>query len=214
MSLLIGICGGTGSGKTTLARLVAERLCHDQGSGAATVISFDAYYRDQGHLSPAERAEVNYDHPDSLDGELLVEHLRLLGQGQQAPVPVYDFATHTRSAECHVVKPAEVIMVEGILLFAFRPVVEQLDYRVFRRCPEEVRFQRRIRRDRAERGRTLASVQAQLAATVKPMHDLYVEPYADLADYVTDHGDDLDTVTADIAARISDLVVNGAGDRT
>ena len=205
MSLLVGICGGTGSGKTTLAQRVVERLRATSGPQAADVLHFDAYYRDQSHLDPAQRAKVNYDHPDSLDGPLLVEHLHELRADREVAVPVYDFATHTRTNDLDVVKPADVIVVEGILLFAFEPVWDQLDYRVFRHCPEEVRFRRRIERDQAERGRSLASIKAQLQSTVKPMHDQFVEPHANRADYVTRHGDHLRTVTDQVIANVTGL---------
>ncbi len=205
VSLLVGICGGTGSGKTTLARLVVGRLHETMSPNAASVLPFDAYYRDQSHLSPDERAQVNYDHPDSLDGPLLVEHLGELRAGRAVAIPVYDFATHTRTSDLHIVEPAEIIIVEGILLFAFEPVLEQLDYRVFRRCPEEVRFRRRTRRDQAERGRSLASIEAQLQATVKPMHDEFVEPHADRADFVTNDGDDLRAITDRVVANVTTL---------
>ncbi len=206
MSLLVGICGGTGSGKTTLARLVVEQLRETMGSKSTSLLQFDAYYCDQGHLSSDERAQVNYDHPDSLDGPLLVEHLQKLRAGREVAVPVYDFATHTRTGDLHIVEPAEVIIVEGILLFAFEPVWEQLDYRVFRNCPEEVRFRRRTKRDHAERGRSLSSIAAQLQATVKPMHDRFVEPHADRADFVTNDGDDLTVITNQVVADVTSRV--------
>jgi uridine kinase len=205
VSFLVGICGGTGSGKTTLARRVVEQLQATNGPRAASSLHFDAYYRDQSHLPPDQRAEVNYDHPDSLDGPLLVEHLRALQAGQEVTVPVYDFSTHTRSPDLQIVEPADVIVVEGILLFAFEPVWDQLDYRVFRHCPEAVRFRRRTERDQVERGRSLASITAQLQATVKPMHDRFVEPHAERADFVTRHGDSLRTITEQVVATISGL---------
>lgn len=205
MSLLVGICGGSGSGKTTLANSVVNRLRVMNGPMAASVLSFDAYYRNQDHLTPAQRAQVNYDHPDSLDAEFLVSHLDQLGKGQEAAVPVYDFANYTRSPDIRIVEPAEVIIVEGILLLAFAIVCDQLDYRVFRYCPEAVRFERRMRRDRTERGRTQASVEAQLRTTVKPMHDRFVEPYASRADFVTHHGQRLEAVTDDLVDKLTNI---------
>ena len=169
------------------------------------MLSFDAYYRDQGHLEPADRAEVNYDHPDSLDADLLVAHLAQLQSGNEAAVPVYDFATHTRTDDLRIIEPADVVVIEGILLFAFAAVRHRLDFRVFRRCPEEVRFRRRLARDQNERGRTIASIGAQLQATVKPMHDRFVEPYASRAHYVTDHGDDLGRIISEVIERLDVL---------
>ena len=205
MSLLVGICGGTGSGKTTLAKRLVDRLCDVSGPRTAIVLNFDAYYFDQGQLSPADRALVNYDHPDSLDGELLVEHLHQLQSGREVAIPVYDFSTHTRTADLRIVEPAEVVVVEGILLFAFEPIWNQLDFRVFRRCPDEVRFRRRIKRDRAERGRSLASIKAQLRTTVKPMHDRFIEPHAERADFVTEHGDNLAAITDQLVEKLTGL---------
>ncbi|MEM9132096.1 MAG: uridine kinase [Actinomycetota bacterium] len=205
MALLVGICGGSGSGKTTLARRVAERFQAERGADAATVISFDSYYRDQGHLSPAERAEVNYDHPDSLDGALLADDLRRLRSGVETAIPIYDFATHTRSDDLRIVDATDVIVVEGILLFSFDDVRDQLDFRVFRQCPETVRFDRRRKRDQRDRGRTAESVEAQLAATVKPMHDLYVEPYVGEAHFATQHGQDLDQIVDTLVGRLREL---------
>ena len=166
------------------------------------MVSFDSYYCDQGHLSPADRARVNYDHPSSLDGELMVQHLAQLRAGHEAAVPVYDFATHTRSDDLRIVEPADVIVVEGILLFAFPEVLEELDLRVFRRCPEDVRFERRVHRDCRERGRTPESVWEQLRTTVKPMHDEFVEPNAASADVITEHGEDLDEITSSLTSRL------------
>lgn len=205
MALLVGICGGTGSGKTTLARLVAERFQQERGPEAAAMLSFDAYYRDQGHLSPEHRAAANYDHPDSLDGELLARDLRCLRAGDEAAIPVYDFATHTRTDDLRIIEPADIIVVEGILLFSFAAVRDQLDFRVFRQCPEPVRFERRLRRDQRERGRTEESVRAQLAATVKPMHDQFVEPFVAAAHFVTQHGEDLEAVTDTLVDQLRGL---------
>ena len=205
MSVLVGICGGSGSGKSTLADRIVRRVREARGPDGATVLSFDAYYHDRLDLPVEDRATINYDHPDALDHDLLVDHLRQLKNGEPVEVPVYDFATHCRSDERLVIEASEVVVVEGILLFASEPVRRQLDLKVFRRCPEEVRFSRRIKRDIAQRGRSLASVEAQLTATVKPMHDQFVEPFASEADIITDHGEDLHVVTDRVVAAIGEL---------
>ena len=207
MSVLVGICGGSGSGKTTLAHEIVDRLQFERGPSAATVLSFDAYYHDRLDLTAEERARVNYDHPDSLDDALLVDHLNALRSGLEVAVPVYDFAGHRRSPDVRLVPPADVVIVEGILLFAFDPIVDLLDYRVFRHCPEDVRFGRRMERDVVERGRTVDSVQAQLLTTVKPMHDTFVEPFAAKADVITHHGQDLAHVATGIAERLSAMTL-------
>lgn len=192
---MIGVCGGSGSGKTTLAHRLVDALGHD----SATCVSFDSYYRDHSQLTLEQRAEVNFDHPDSLDVDLLVEHLQTMKAGNDVAVPVYDFATHTRSGDLEIVDPKPFVFIEGILLFAFSQVRENLDYLIFRQCPAEIRAQRRFKRDVEERGRTPDSVRAQWAQTVQPMHDVYVEPFGQYADLVTTHGQDLDTLVADIA---------------
>ncbi len=209
MSVLVGICGGSGSGKTTLADHIVTRIRAQRGSpGAASVLSFDSYYHDIDDLDLDERASVNFDHPDSLDHELLVDHLEQLRAGRSVAVPVYDFAAHRRSDKLTIVAPSDVIVVEGILLFAFEPIRAQLDYAIFRRCPEPVRYGRRLERDVAERGRTEATVEAQFTTTVKPMHDEFVDPFADEADYVTEHGQDLDSVAEEIVGRVVRLATN------
>ncbi len=195
VSLLIGICGGSGSGKTTLAEDVAARF-------DAVLLPFDAYYRDHGHLTPEERAVVNYDHPDSLDVALFVEHLRMLRDGHEIAMPVYDFATHTRTEDLVMVSPTDVIVVEGILLFSFAEIRELFELKVFRDCPEELRFERRLARDVAERGRTPESVRAQFAATVAPMHDEFVQPHRDAAEIVSD-GEDMPMVVDVVCDQIS-----------
>ena len=201
MSLVIGICGGSGSGKTTLARLIAERL----GRETCSVLAFDSYYCDQGHLSPSERAEVNYDHPDSLDGALLSSHLNALANNAEAAVPVYDFATHTRTLDVEIVEPREVIVVEGILLLAYPEIREALSFAVYRQCPEAVRFERRAERDVQERGRSLESVRKQFAATVKPMHDSFVVPSSTYADLIIPYEIELADATDQVLAAIAQL---------
>ena len=170
--LVWGIGGGSGSGKTTLTRRLVDRL----GPQNASVLAFDAYYRDLSHLPFAERRSRNFDHPDSLDSALFLQHLDALRQGIDVEVPVYDFATHTLSGRFERVAAAPLLLVEGILLLAFEEVAERLDFSVFLDVPYDVRLQRRIQRDVAERGRPEDHVRRQFAATVAPMHDAYVQP--------------------------------------
>ncbi len=151
------------------------------------MLAFDAYYCDRSDLEPEERAELNYDHPDSLDIDLFAQHLNRLSNGKPIECPVYDFATHTRLAETRRIEPAPVVVVDGILLLADERLAHQFDMRIFRQCPEEVRLDRRIERDVMYRGRTEASVRKQFAATVKPMHDRYVAPSARHADVIFRH---------------------------
>jgi uridine kinase len=192
---MIGVCGGSGSGKTTLAHLLVSAL----GQNTATCISFDSYYLDHSHLTVEQRSEVNFDHPDSLDVELLVGHLQALKAGQGVAVPIYDFANHTRSGDIQLVEPHRFVIIEGILLFAFEEVRDNLDFMIFRDCPTDIRAKRRFKRDVSERGRTPESVRAQWAQTVQPMHEVYVEPNARYADLVTTHGLDLGQVVPAIA---------------
>lgn len=198
MSVLIGICGGSGSGKTTIARLVAAEI-------GASRLAFDTYYRDQSHRSPDERALVNYDHPDSLDVELFTDHLDRLSTGRPIEAPIYDFTTHSRTTEVERIEPTEVVIVEGILLLSFPEVANRLSLRVFRDCPEHIRFARRLGRDMTERGRTEASVYYQFASTVKPMHDAYVEPSRERADLVTLFDEELHIAADRVIAAINDL---------
>lgn len=201
MSLVIGICGGSGSGKTTLASLIAQRL----GPETCSVLAFDSYYLDQAHLTPSQRAEVNYDHPDSLDGPLLSAHLLALANDAEAAVPVYDFATHTRTLDVEIIEPRPVIVVEGILLLAYAEIRNALSFSVYRQCPEAVRFERRAERDVQERGRNLASVRKQFAATVKPMHDDFVVPSSSFADLVVPYEVELEDATDQVLRAIAQL---------
>lgn len=198
MSALIGVCGGSGSGKTTLA----QRLVSELGAEEATCVSFDSYYHDHSHLTVEERAEVNFDHPDSLDVDLLVAHIKSLKAGREVAVPVYDFATHTRSGDIEMVQPTRFVIIEGILLFAFPDIRANLDVLIFRDCPTEVRRRRRYARDVSERGRTPESVRAQWANTVEPMHEIYVQPNAEHADVVTTHEMELEDVVDSIAGAL------------
>lgn len=186
--VVCGICGGSGAGKTTLTRRIVDRL----GDRDVSVLAFDAYYRDLSHLPLSQRRARNFDHPDSLDSELFIEHLDALRQGRVVEVPVYDFATHTFSGRFHTVAPAPLLLVEGILLLAFSEVAQRLDFSVYLDVSRDLRLQRRIKRDVAERGRKPENVRRQFAATVSPMHDAYVQPHRDRADLiVTDPVPDL-----------------------
>jgi uridine kinase len=184
--LLIGIAGGTGSGKTTVARSLAAAT----PVGRCVVIEHDAYYRDLSHLTPEARAEVNFDHPQALDSGLLAEHLAALRDGKSVDIPIYDFVTHTRRDETRRIAPAPVIVVEGILVFVDPQLRDQLDIKIFVDTDPDIRLMRRIRRDLEQRGRTFASVRDQYYATVRPMHLEYVEPSKRCADLIVPEGGD------------------------
>jgi uridine kinase len=184
--LVVGIAGGTGSGKTT----VAYKLASAMPAGRCVTIEHDAYYRDQGHLEPEDRARINYDHPASLESSLLAQHLSELRAGHAVDVPSYDFATHTRRPETRTVQPARVIIVEGILVFTEPALREQLDIKIFVDTDPDIRLMRRIRRDLEQRGRTFQSVRDQYYATVRPMHLEYVEPTKRWADLIIPEGGD------------------------
>jgi len=199
-SAVLGLAGGSGAGKTTLVDGLTSRL-----RGDVSVLWFDEYYHDLVHLSPEQRAAVNFDHPDSLDEILLIEHLDGLLAGRPVDVPVYDFATHTRTGLTRRVEPRPVVVVDGILVLAVPALRSRLDLAVFVDAPAEVRLARRMYRDVRERGRTTASVRAQFEATVAPMHEAFVDPSAEHADLRLDGTGDLDAnldVVADAVDRL------------
>ena len=181
--LVIGIAGGTGSGKTTLMNNLIQHF-----SGMITVLSHDNYYRRLDHLEMEQRNQVNYDHPDALETELMVEHLRQLRSGEAIDCPIYDFTVHNRSDETLRITPQKVIIVEGILIFADEALRDLMDIRIFVDTDADVRLCRRIKRDVNKRGRTLESVLTQYQQTVKPMHERYVEPSKKFADLVVPEG--------------------------
>ncbi len=181
--LIIGIAGGTGSGKTTLAHKIQEAL-----SEHSILISQDFYYKDLSHLSDEGRANVNFDHPDSLDFPLLRDHIFELKAGRSVQCPEYDFVTHTRKKNTRPFDSARVIIVEGILLFAMPEVRNQFDWKIFIDTDDDVRLLRRIERDMNERGRDFESIKRQYLKTVKPMHDAFVEPSKQHADIIVPRG--------------------------
>jgi len=183
-SVVIGVAGGSGSGKTTVVRRIVESLGPDQ----VTVLLHDRYYRDRSDLRLEERAALNYDHPDSLETDLMVRHLRELREGRPVEVPTYDFARYARMPETETAQPRRTIIVEGILIFADPGLRALLDVKVFVDADDDIRFIRRLRRDVAERGRTMDSVVEQYQSTVKPMHLEFVEPSKRYADIIVPQG--------------------------
>lgn len=184
-SLLIGIAGGTGSGKTTVARQIRNALTSEHCS----LIDHDAYYRDLAHLPFEERVKTNFDCPSSLENELLAEHLRALRAGESIDKPVYDFANHVRSGEVERIAPAKVIIVEGILVLADAAKLwEHMDIKIFVDTAADVRVIRRIRRDMTERERSFEEIRAQYYRTVRPMHEMHVEPSRKRADLIIPEG--------------------------
>ncbi|HVY47349.1 MAG TPA: uridine kinase [Minicystis sp.] len=183
-SLVVGIAGGTGSGKTTVAKTIAQALPQH----GVAMIEFDCYYRDRPDLTLDARAQLNFDHPDALETELLVEHLRALRAGAGVAVPRYDFKAHRREAESRRVEPAPVVIVEGILVFVDARVREQLDMKIFVDTDPDIRVFRRIRRDMEHRGRSFESVREQYYKTVRPMHLQFVEPSKRWADLIIPEG--------------------------
>jgi uridine kinase len=170
--VVIGIAGGTGSGKTT----VAQKLVRALPQAAAVVIQHDWYYLDRSHLAPAERARINFDEPDALDNRRLLDDLHALREGRSTVCPQYDFGSHTRSAQGRRIDPCAIVVVEGILLFAVESLREAFDLRLFVDTDDDIRLLRRVRRDIEERGRDIASIGSQYLGTVRPMHQLYVAP--------------------------------------
>ena len=181
--LVIGIAGGTGSGKTTLMNNIMAQF-----EGMVTVLSHDNYYKRHDELTFEERTGLNYDEPDAIETSLMVEHLKQLRQGQAIDCPVYDFTRHNRSDETIHLEPKPVIIVEGILIFDNEPLRNLMDIRLFVDTDADIRLCRRIKRDVNKRGRTLESVLTQYQTTVKPMHEKYVEPSKKYANLVIPEG--------------------------
>ena len=200
--LIIGIAGGSGSGKTTVARVILERV----GREHIAYLPHDAYYKDNSHLPFEERVKINYDHPDSLETSLLVSHLKTLRSGKAIERPVYDFTTHTRTSETVTVQSQPIIMVEGILIFTEAALRDMYDVKIFVDTDADIRFIRRLLRDINERGRTMEAVVEQYLHTVRPMHLEFVEPSKRYADVIIPEGG-LNTVALDmVVARVEALL--------
>lgn len=196
--LVIGVAGGTGSGKST----VADRLIDKVGRGQVTVIALDSYYLDQSHLPVEGRAAMNYDHPESFDWELLKEHVRKLTRGESVDVPVYDFATFSRMTNTESLASAPIIVIEGILVLWEQGLRKLMDLKVFVDADADVRFIRRLTRDVAERGRTTESVINQYLETVRPAHLNFVEPSKRYADVIILHGGKNEPALQMLTARV------------
>jgi uridine kinase len=202
--LVIGIAGGTGSGKTTLSQRLVDELAED-----VTVLEHDWYYRDRAGVPPNERESINYDEPAALDNALLVRHLEELRAGRPVECPQYDFATHTRKRSTRAVQPSAIIAVEGILLFAIPELCDAFDLRLFVDTDDDIRLLRRIRRDIVDRQRDIASIQHQYYATVRPMHLLHVAPSKRKAHLVVPEGGENTQALDVIVGRLKYLLTQG-----
>jgi uridine kinase len=211
VSLIIGICGGTGSGKTT----VANRILESVSASEVVFIQQDSYYRNINDLPLDIRDIANFDHPDALDNDLLVNHVRRLKAGEAVELPLYDFKTNTRLNETKHVESKPIVIVEGILIFSDPRLLEQMDIKVFVDTPDDVRFIRRLRRDLAERGRTVESVIEQYIGTVRPMHMQFVEPSKRHADVIIPEGGhnlvSIDLLSGKIRERLASALTTVGG---
>jgi uridine kinase len=200
--LTIGIAGGSGSGKTTVAQAILERV----GARRIAFLQHDSYYRDLHGLPPAQRADQNFDHPDSLETNLLIEHILALRSGQPVQVPIYDFSIHARTTRTITIDPRRVIIVEGILLFVDATLRRLFDLKIFVDTDADIRFIRRLERDITERGRSTESVIRQYQTTVRPMHLEFVEPSKRYADVIIPEGGYNTAALEMLAARVLTLL--------
>lgn len=182
--IIIGVAGGTASGKTTVSKKIVELI----GPERLAYIEHDAYYRDLSHLPLEQRREFNFDHPDALEDELLIAHLNILRQGRPVQIPVYDFTNYVRTDRLERIEPQRVILVAGILIFVNKALREMMDIKIYVDAPADLRFIRRLLRDLSERGRTVENVIDQYLQTVRPMHLEFVEPSKRYADVIIPHG--------------------------
>jgi uridine kinase len=200
--IVIGVAGGSGSGKTTVANIVLERV----GRHRIAYLPHDAYYRDLSKLPVNQRMEVNFDHPDSLESDLLVEHIETLKRWETVQLPIYDFTHHSRTEKTIPVKPQRVILVEGILIYAEKKLRDLFDVKIFVDTDSDLRFIRRLQRDISERGRTTENVVNQYLKTVRPMHLEFVEPSKRYADIIIPEGGMNEVAMDMVIARIEALL--------
>ncbi len=200
--LVIGIAGGSGSGKTTVAQGILQRV----GPDRIAFIQHDSYYKDLSGLPPTQRSEINFDHPNSLETELLIKHIGSLRDGKSVEVPIYDFSTDSRTDQTFTIQPRNVIIVEGILIFTEAALREMLDVKIFVDTDPDLRFIRRLERDIAERGRSTESVIKQYLSTVRPMHLEFVEPSKRYADIIIPEGGFNSAALDMVVARIETLL--------
>lgn len=204
--LLIGVAGGSGSGKTT----VVQHIINTVGEDDILLVQHDSYYRDLKHLSFEERTEQNFDHPSSLETELMIRHLKALKEGYQVEIPIYDFSKHTRKEETRLAEPKKIILIDGILIFTEKELREQMDIKLYVDTDDDIRLLRRIQRDIVERDRKLENVLTQYQKHVRPMHLEFVEPTKRYADIIIPHGGEnkvaLDMVNALIQDRLQNEV--------
>ena len=182
---IIGIAGGTASGKSTLAKKIYDK---SSNYGSVALIKIDDYYKVLDHLTLEEREKVNYDHPSSLDIDFFLSQLNELKNGKAIEKPIYDFSAHNRSSETVIINPSNVIIVEGILIFAIPELLKMFDMKIFVDTPDDIRFIRRLKRDMEARGRDVESVINQYLTTVRPMHHIFVEPSKQYADIIVPEG--------------------------
>ncbi|HPM78585.1 MAG TPA: uridine kinase [bacterium] len=207
--LIIGISGGTGSGKTSVARGLQRQL----GAEHVIVVYQDSYYRDRSDLTTDERALINYDHPDAIDTQLLCEQLQSLSRGEAIEEPIYDFVTHLRQSHTRLIEPRDVIICEGILILAIPEIRDLCDIKIFVQTDDDIRFIRRLRRDIRDRGRSVDSVIEQYINQVRPMHSAFVEPSRRFADLIVPEGGKNAVALGVIAARIRDELHRRGGSR-
>ena len=200
--IIVGIAGGTGSGKTTVAKAIYDRV----GADRIEWISHDSYYRNFEGLSPEERHHINFDHPDSLETELLARHLDVLCKGSAVEVPIYDFTTHSRKSDTKRAEPRKVIIVEGILVLGEPELRKRIDIKLFVDTPADIRFLRRLMRDIKTRGRSVESVIEQYVTTVRPMHEEFVEPSKRHADLIIPEGGENLVAIDAIISRVEHLL--------
>nr|HPN61045.1 uridine kinase [Bacilli bacterium] len=200
---IIGIAGGTASGKTTVAKKLFEQ---SHALGSVVVIRLDDYYHENSHLTLAERKNINYDHPSAYDSPLLIKHLKMLKQGKSIDKPTYDFVNHNRALLVEQIAPADVIIVEGIMIFAIPELRKMFDIKLFVHTPDDVRFIRRLMRDINERGRSIDSVINQYLTTVRPMHLEFVEPSKVHADLIIPEGGHNDVAIDIIVSKIRNIM--------